>query len=465
MKWRKRRIKNLNDSGIPTFKRIRIILLIIGFAGTIYGISPLPEKEGTDVTVAKKEHAPRAALTDSVGSQLSFGIDSFCRITDPAHSLDVFLEGLDGLLSGKDTVVKIVHLGDSHVQAGFYSGQVMHLLQAAFGNAGRGWIAPLKLAKINEPKDYRITSSTVKDWTVGRCVQKEPGCAWGLGGIGIQPNSETVDFSISITPVRGAGYAFNEVLLFRDEKAKPLLPVEDNAGWVQTAQGMAPDVPDVAVDTFRMAFTVDSLHLYSAVRKDAEPAERNSAGCYYGFSLTNGEPGILYHAIGQNGAMFVNYTNREYLRQLSLLKPSLLIVTLGTNEAFSSGNFRVPEFVSQVDDFVRLVGEYLPSTAILLTTPAESFRRTRNGYERNVNISKIANAITAYAEEKGIACFDLYHATGGLNSCRKWQKEKLLGRDRVHFSVEGYYEQGKLLYKALVRLKMNQSNTTAGEPV
>jgi len=330
------------------------------------------------------------------------------------------------------------------------------MLQAAFGNAGRGWIAPLKLAKVNEPKDYRITSPAVKEWTIGRCTQKEPGCPWGLGGIGIQPRSKTVDFVISLTPEHVADYAFNELCLYRDEKALPLFPAGEDTAWVQTAREREPRVSDMVVDTFRLSCIADSLHLYGSALQDA-PA----AGCYYGFSLRNGQPGILYHSIGHNGAMFVNYTRPEYVRQLSLLKPSLLIITLGTNEAFSVVNFRTSDFVAQVDQFLSYVKEYLPSTAILLTTPAESYRHTRNGYVRNENISKAAAAIVAYAEEKEMACFDLYRATGGANSCTRWQEAKLLGRDRVHFTVEGYYEQGKLLYKGLIRLKMNQQNTTS----
>lgn len=47
---------------------------------------------------------------------------------------------------------------------------------------------------------------------------------------------------------------------------------------------------------------------------------------------TNGYPGVLYHSVGVTGAMYVNYTDEAYVRQLALLKPSLLIISLGTNE-------------------------------------------------------------------------------------------------------------------------------------
>ena len=101
------------------------------------------ENELTPVFLHETEEEvwmPRAPLTDDVRSSLSFIIDSLCRITDPAHSLDSFLEELHRLASGRDTTIQIVHLGDSHVQAGFYSGEAMRLLQRTFGNAGRGWI-------------------------------------------------------------------------------------------------------------------------------------------------------------------------------------------------------------------------------------------------------------------------------------------------------------------------------------
>ena len=60
-----------------------------------------------------------------------------------------FFAELDSLRAGKDTVISVVHLGDSHIQAGHLTGQVMRAFHRVFGNAGRGWIAPFKLGKSN----------------------------------------------------------------------------------------------------------------------------------------------------------------------------------------------------------------------------------------------------------------------------------------------------------------------------
>jgi lysophospholipase L1-like esterase len=416
-------------------------------------------------TPVKESLQPEAVLTDTVSSRISFVIDSLCYISDSAASLDAFSDELMSLLAGKDTVVKILHIGDSHVQAGFLTGQVMRMLQETFGNAGRGWIAPLKLARSNEPVDYFIQSPGIKNWTVGRCVQRAPECPWGPGGIALQTASGTVDFKIRISPNSGAGYEFNEVHLFRDENTLPMLPVKADSLPVETAWGSKANDNHVIVDTFRIADIIDSIHLQTACKEDLSEEDMNLPGTanrYYGFSLMNGNSGILYHSVGNNGATFTNYIHRDFMRQLSLFEPSLLIVSLGTNEAFGR-NFRTEDFESQMDEFIRLIKEYLPHTAILLTTPAESYRRIRKkGYQRNVNYAQVANTIAAYARKEGLACFNLYEMTGGANSCQKWQQASFYRRDRIHFTIEGYQEQGKLLYKALLRLQMNKQTLASG---
>ena len=459
MKWKKR-----------AMNKKWFILYVVAILAVFVGLTmkALPLSKAAKDKHPDRELRPLAALTDDVESLIPFVIDSLCVISGSTRSLDAFLDALERLLAGQDTVIQIVHLGDSHVQAGFYTGQVMRMLHQAFGNAGRGWISPLKLAKINEPTDYFIASSKVKEWTVGRCIQSTPKCIWGLGGLGIQTASKTIDFKVGVTPVNGAGYGFNTLLLYRNDEAIPLLASEEDSVAVQTVWGAETGLPHITVDTFRMDTETYDLHLHSVLQPDLlqhpEPSILQSPNCYYGFSLLNGNPGILYHSIGQNGAMFKHFTNPDYVRQLTLLQPSLLIITLGTNETVGIRNLTDSLFISQVDQFVQLVKEHLPATAILLTTPAENFHRTRRGFERNANISLVAQVITEYAEREGLACFDLFGMTGGVNSCNEWQTAKLLGRDRIHFSVEGYYEQGKLLYKALIRLKMNQQNVTSDEP-
>ena len=377
-------------------------------------------------------------------------------------SLQPFFAGLDSLRSGKDTVLTIVHLGDSHIQAGYFSGKMMRFLQAQFGNAGRGWIAPFKLSRTNEPDDYFI-SSAVREWVAGRCIQNKKRCPVGIGGIGIQSVSPSINLDIRIAPNNGAGYSFNQAIFYRGEKSMPMLPTGPLKDSVHTFLATEPAVAGVFADTFRIGYPVDTLQLYSTRRKQGTDKLLPAASfrnVYYGFSLTNGNPGILYHSVGVNGAMYVNYTDETYIRQLALLKPSLLIISLGTNETFGR-RFRQEEFGGQIRALLSLVRQYMPKAAILLTTPPECYKRTyvnkKRTYVRNTNTQLAAKAITETARKEGIACWDLFAATGGKGSCARWRKEKLMGRDRIHFTKEGYREQGLLLYRALIR-SYNQLN-------
>jgi len=383
-------------------------------------------------------------------------VDSLCIVSDPEHSLAGFYELLNTLRYRKDTVVTVVHLGDSHIQAGFYSGRTMRLMQETFGNAGRGWIAPFKLSKTNEPDDYFI-SSVVKEWTVGRCIQNTRKTSIGVGGIGIRSVSPSVNMDVIIAPNNGAGYEFNQAILFRSEESMPLLPAGSLKDSVDVALADGPSVMGVVADTFRISCLTDTLQLHSTRRKQGTdqllPAS-SFDNVYYGFNLTNGGSGLLYHTIGVNGAMFVNYTDEHYVQQLALLKPALLIISLGTNETFGR-RFTSAEFTDQIHAFITLVKKYLPETALMFTTPPECYKRVtvnkKRTYVRNENTERAAKAITDYARSEGIACWDLFKATGGKNSSKKWFDKKLMGRDRVHFNKEGYYEQGILLYHALMK--------------
>lgn len=371
------------------------------------------------------------------------------------NCLAPFFRGLDALAVGQDTVLTIVHLGDSHIQAGHYSGHAMRLLQARFGNAGRGWIAPFKLSRTNEPDDYFI-SSVVKDWVAGRCIQATPKTPLGPGGIGLKTLSPSVNLDVAIAPVNGAGYSFNQAVLYRGDRSMPLLPAGPLKESVRTFRADSVCAPGLLADTFRVARLTDTLQLHSTRRQpgtDRLLSASSFQSVYYGLSLTNGRPGILYHAVGVNGAMFVNYTDETFVRRLAALRPSLVIISLGTNETFGR-RFRSEEFAGQAEAFLRLVRRHMPDVCLLLTTPAECYKRVyvakKRTYVRNEHTIRAARALMEVARKEGIACWDLFTATGGANSCRKWRTAGLMGRDRVHFSKEGYQEQGLLLYRALM---------------
>lgn len=402
-------------------------------------------------------------LEISYKNGLPFVIDSLLNIQDETNQLESVFQFLQALETGKDTTMNIVHLGDSHIQAGHLSGRLMRLLHQQFGNAGRGWVAPFKLSKVNEPDDYFLYS-TVKDWVAGRITQRQKKTPIGPGGIGIKSASSSINLDIVIAPLNGAGYVFNQAILYRGNKSLPMLPTGTMKDSVETARSIENQAPRLVTDTFRLSKLTDMLQLHSTRRKPGTdellPAS-HFENIYYGLNLTNGNPGILYHAVGVNGAMFVNYADDDFLSRLALLKPDLLIISLGTNESFGS-RFIESELRSQIHNFLLMAKKYMPNTALLLTTPPECYKRIRvnkqRTYVRNDNTSKAAAAILKQAKEEGIACWDLFTATGGKDSSKSWDKEGLLGRDRIHFTQVGYQKQADLLFLSLMNWYTSKKN-------
>ena len=161
--------------------------------------------------------------------------------------------------------------------------------------------------------------------------------------------------------------------------------------------------------------------------------------------------GVVYHAIGINGATYSSYNRvEEFGRAISRLEPDLIIVSLGTNEAF--GRIDVGDFEKQIDFLVSDLQKNNPDACILLATPSECQRRLRRrrSYTVNSNIAAVRDVISRYAGDHDIAVYDWYEAAGGKGSSAKWIDAGLFSRDRIHYSRTGYEVAGRMLFDALI---------------
>lgn len=334
--------------------------------------------------------------------------------------------------------IRIVHIGDSHLQAGYLNGTVMRRFQADFGNAGRGLVVPLKLSSTNEPIDYDIVSDI--RWEAARCLSSRPRYPVGIGGISIVPRDTVFHLEVQISATEAEKYRFNRVDVYHLPGSAELRPQEKG---VQVGESPWPFIT-------RYDITRPVAHL------SFEGHARNKDSCvYYGFSLENGQNGILYHTIGINGAQYTHYRNVDrFMEQVQSLQPDLVIFSLGTNEAFR-GYFSEAFIRKEMDAVVLQVKRTNPDAVIILTTPAECQwkvkRKSGKVYEPNPYISPIAETIVEYAREHGFVYWDLLGMSGGAGSSEKWIEGDYLSRDRIHFAVSGYRLQGNMLYNALMK--------------
>lgn len=156
--------------------------------------------------------------------------------------------------------------------------------------------------------------------------------------------------------------------------------------------------------------------------------------------------GVCYYIAGANGAEFSTYNQKpEFFKETALLKPDLVIISLGTNEAF--GYLDTNTFENNIDAFISQIKCYNPAADILITTPGDALKRKRY---INVSIEKVRSILISYATNSNVAVWDLNTIMGGQGSIKKWFTSGLSQKDKIHYTREGYYLQGFLFFNALM---------------
>lgn len=360
----------------------------------------------------------------------------------------------------KASPVSIVHIGDSHVQADINTGTTRELLQYDFGNAGRGLISPLKICGTNQPTDYVFQSRN--SWNAVKLMNNSWIQTVGFTGTSIRPASSTSEVTIGTQDVDDYN-PFSSTTLFHNGKLTVKEVTDGEGNQLHFRAIPSRDYTQIVLSSLATKINVKFA----------------SAGdlTLYGASLSGERPGVFYHAIGNNGATYDSY-NRIGTVGLGInpLQPNLVIISLGTNEAF--GRQDIANFKRSIDRLVSNVRSANPESLILLTTPMECHRsvvtkskarvkrkgrkgyrtvtRTNKSYAVNRNIAPLRKAILDYGRENGIAVYDWYDVAGGAGASSSWISSSLFAKDRVHHTHKGYNLQGRLLYDAIMDALRNQ---------
>jgi lysophospholipase L1-like esterase len=359
-------------------------------------------------------------------------------ISQSQRGLLHFYERLLALESSRIRTVNIVHIGDSHVQADWLTGQLRQDLQQRFGNAGRGLVFPFRLAGTNSPGD--IVCSSASSWEATRLISMPT--AVGISGFRLRTYNPNFQLQIGLRgDVYPSDVSFDQVkVLFDTDPRTPALTVNPSL----------PGYPPgryVSGRTWGQVWSFDTP--VSAITLTGVPHDESTLPTsLYGVSFENTRSsGILYHAIGVNGAQFSHYTAASNLMvQIRALQPDLIILSLGANDTHVN-TFNTDAFFREIDRLVAMIEESLPFTDILLTTPGDAWRVRRY---RNPHVATWAGIINSYAQNRDIACWDFYRIMGGDGSIQRWYLAGMAQPDRLHLTRQGYEYEAKMLYQALV---------------
>lgn len=334
--------------------------------------------------------------------------------------------------------INIVHIGDSHLQADFLSGNFRKKLQTFFLGAkgGRGFVFPYKVAKTNNPVNYKVSS--VGSWESCRNVEKTKNCSLGLSGISVSTSDTASYVSVYINDPDLPGYDFNKLMVFHEMGSENYKPHITSNYLTSVSKN-----EELGYTLFEFNKNIDRVKL-SVNKTDS----LQSQFVLHGFNFVSDAPGIVYHTIGVNGAQYESYLRCNYFTEhLKALNPNWVIVSLGTNDTYTN-DFDSIQFNKDVKKVIMQIKEAAPNCAMLLTTPADHLYKKEYV---NANVKIASRMIKNIAQLNGLSYWDFNYIMGGEGSINYWRYYGMAHTDFLHFTKLGYEYQSKLLFQAFLK--------------
>ena len=362
------------------------------------------------------------------------------RYDSTSRTMRTFFNRWHRMAATRQGNLNIVHIGGSHVQAGFLTETIrLRMLATTPQMVGpRGMIFPYSAAaRCNNPPDYRVHCR--ERMVLTRCVHKEPEYPLGLCGIAVTARSQYSEIQIILNEP-GVNFGTTRVVLFghSDDGVVPRLRT--------TGSELYPSYFDNYTD--RYFFNIDSpVDSFVIVLPCREEQSFTVTGIY----LDSPAAGLSYHSIGVNGAAVPDYLRcPHFVRDLRMLHPDAVVFGIGINDAnvavFDTVAFR-QSYMALVDS-IRSVN---PDCAFIFITNNDSyFKVGRRRYSVNPNGALARDVFYHLARETGGAVWDQFEIMGGLKSMEQWYHANLAQEDRVHFTRAGYMLVGNLFSDALL---------------
>lgn len=361
------------------------------------------------------------------------------QLIAPAGYLDKFWSACDEARATSQ-LVSIIHLGDSHIQAGHFTMPIRQSFTQRWGNGGMGWVGPFRLLGTNPPIHTVIRASSAG--TSGVKITQRDYDRESPTGMVLQTRASG---AITYTLQCGGGQTFDRIVIYRQRGTQPF-----------TLSDGTPS--EITHDTLTTEQIVTDTLLVGRYVSSAEVTAPASA-VWYGASLERSSGGALVHTIGYNGATYYTYSKGSFTSSVATLRPRLIILSLGTNESLAR-QFDRNNFGAEVARLVRRLQANNPDCAIVLTSPLYCYRkvrvrqrgkrrRYRTTYRANANCKLIADELQQQARELGCGYIDLFTYFGGAAGAAQLLSRGILSGDRVHLTAAGYNKVGEAIATAL----------------
>ena len=330
--------------------------------------------------------------------------------------------------------VRIVQFGDSHTAADIETAVVRRALQGRFGDGGRGFVAIGKPWKGYLQDGVRCGMST--EWSpergkLGKGKFSGDGL-YGLAGIGVETHQHGARAWTDITA--------------RTARVEVAYLEQPNGGSFDV---FVDGVRVVRVST-RGDRTASQFRTFDVSENAAHQVEVRATGDgdvrVFGVSLDRAQPGIVFDALGINGARVttcLQWNEQHWAEQLKHRAPALVVLAYGTNES-TDENTPQQTYERQLVDLLGRVARAVPSASCLLLGPPDRAVQSDGSWTTSAKLVEIVASQRRVAEAAGCAFYNQLEAMGGQGTVAGWASEDppRAQKDRVHLTRDGYAQLG-----------------------
>ncbi|MEQ6926552.1 SGNH/GDSL hydrolase family protein [Pseudomonas mosselii] len=356
----------------------------------------------------------------------------------PAAAPATRQDGNLALLAGKlrnagRAPVAIVQLGDSHTAADLFSGELRKLLQARYGDGGIGLVPASPVPGIRN--DRVIIKSEKRQWELVS-ARNQQSSRFPLGGYLSLPLANRASVVLQARDEDRQRYKVSALYqsttsasLFVNGGQRRVLPAS-NGQW-----------------RFSPAYANVGL----PVQLSVEGGRGVALGGWY--IQGQKHAGVTYSALGINGARLdvVDKWQPGWRDSLKAVRPDLVILAYGTNEAFDD-KLDLALYQTQLDATLTGLRKDLPQAAILLVGPPDSIkqRKARSCAARQPQpLASVIRIQKQMAYKHKALFWDWQGFMGGPCSIAGWQAGGLARPDLVHLTADGYRKSAAGLYEFL----------------